>query len=140
MAEPAVTPVTMPVAEPTVAFAVLLLHVPATYTSLKETVAPIHTALAPDIGGGVAFTVSVFVAEHPVVSVYDILTIPGLTAATIPDVPTVAMAGSLLLHVPPVVASLNEVVAPAQNIDVPEIVAGLGITVTIAVAVPLVVI
>ena len=77
MVEPAVTPVTIPLAVPTVAFAVLLLHVPPTITSLKETVAPTHTALAPDIGGGVGFTVSAFVAKHPVVKVYEILTIPG---------------------------------------------------------------
>jgi hypothetical protein len=40
-----------------------------------------------------------------------------------------------LLHVPPVVASDNEVVRPVQTLIVPEMAVGNGLTVTIAVAV-----
>ena len=57
-----------------------------------------------------------------------------------PDVPIVATAVLLLVHAPPVVVLLNDVVAVAQTIAVPVIVpaTGSGLTVTsiVAVAVP----
>jgi hypothetical protein len=47
---PAVTPLTMPVSEPTVATAVLLLlHVPPLAVSLSVTGVPVHTDVEPEI-------------------------------------------------------------------------------------------
>ena len=50
--------------------------------------------------------------------------------------PTVATVVTVLLHAPPVAASLNPVVAPAQTVAVPVMVPadGNGLTVTIVVA------
>jgi hypothetical protein len=47
--------------------------------------------------------------------------VPAATPVTTPEVPTVATAVLLLLHVPPGVASVNEVVEPAQTDVVPVI-------------------
>ena len=49
--------------------------------------------------------------------------------------PTVAIGVALLVQVPPAVASVRVVVAPTQTIAVPNIVAGIGLIVTIAVLV-----
>ena len=54
---------------------------------------------------------------------------------TMPSVPTVAFAGAEELHVPPVTASLNAALPPAQTEAMPAIGPGAGFTVTIAVAV-----
>ncbi len=62
---------------------------------------------------------------------------PELTPVTIPDVPTVATPVAVLLQVPPVVASLNEVVPVPHMVAVPLIDAGVvgnGFTVTTTVA------
>jgi hypothetical protein len=48
--------------------------------------------------------------------------------------PMVATVVLLLLHVPPVVTSINVVVVPGQILSVPVIVDGIGLTVTIVVA------
>ena len=57
-----------------------------------------------------------------------------------PDVPIVATAVLLLVHAPPVVVLLNDVVAVAQTIAVPVIVpatgSGLTVTFTVVVTVP----
>ena len=57
---------------------------------------------------------------------------PADTPVTIPVEPIVAIPVASLLHVPPVMASLNEVVESTHNIEVPVIVpvAGKGLTVT----------
>ena len=60
---------------------------------------------------------------------------PGDSPATIPALLTVAAAVRALLHAPPVVASFKVVVDVAQIFGVPEIVAGVGFTVTTAVTV-----
>ena len=63
-----------------------------------------------------------------------IVVVPANTPVTIPvEEPIVATVGVLLLHVPPVVASLNVVVEPSQTVNVPVIPAGDGLTVTIVV-------
>ena len=60
---------------------------------------------------------------------------PVATPVTIPDdVPTVAIPVLLLLHVPPLVASLRVVVKPMQTVAVPLTDAGNGLTVTTTVA------
>ena len=53
---------------------------------------------------------------------------------TMPDVPIVAKVPSLLLHVPPVVASLSDVVNPTQTLAVPLMIPGIELTVATAVA------
>ncbi len=62
---------------------------------------------------------------------------PELTPVTVPDVPTVATPVAVLLQVPPVMASLNEVVPVPHMVAVPLIevgVVGKGLTVTTVVA------
>ncbi len=61
---------------------------------------------------------------------------PELTPVTIPDVPTVATPVAVLLQVPPVVTSLNEVVPVPHMVAMPLIeagVAGNGVTVKAAI-------
>ena len=66
--------------------------------------------------------------------------VPAATPVTVPVLPTVVTVVAVLLHAPPVVASLNPVVDPAQTIAVPVIVPadgkGLTLTTLIAAAVP----
>jgi hypothetical protein len=68
IAVPELTPYTTPVAEPTVATAVLaLVHVPDPEGSLKVVVSEVHTLVKPEIGKG--FTVKVVVVVQPVFKV-----------------------------------------------------------------------
>ena len=62
--------------------------------------------------------------------------VPADTPVTTPELFIVATAALLLLHVPPVVASLNVVEFPIQTLVVPVIAAtvGKGFTVTVVVA------
>ena len=59
--------------------------------------------------------------------------VPGLAPVTRPKEFTVAVAGTLLAHVPPVLASVSAVVEPEHTVSVPVIVAIPGFTVTTAV-------
>ena len=66
-AEPATTPVTIPVDAPTVALAVLrLAQVPPPRGSLNVAVAPWQRLKVPVIGPGAGLSVTIIVAEHPV--------------------------------------------------------------------------
>jgi hypothetical protein len=98
---PALMPDTTPVFV-TVATAVLLLiHVPPV---VGVTVAelPTHTSFAPP-KTGLALTVKLLLAEQPVaVSVKVKVTVPAVKPATTPVFVTVAIALSLLVHMPPV--------------------------------------
>ena len=58
-------------------------------------------------------------------------TLPAATPVTTPDVPTVAIDGLALLHVPPPEASVNVMVLPGQTVDGPEITPELAFTVTV---------
>ena len=58
---PAVTPFTVPVVEPIVAFPLLALHRPPEVALLNGMVEPTHTALRPLIDDGIGFTVIVLV-------------------------------------------------------------------------------
>jgi hypothetical protein len=72
IAEPAETPVTAPVEEPTVATAVLLLlHVPPPVLWLRVVTEPWHTLVVPVIGGSDSeetVTVPPILFAHPVVT------------------------------------------------------------------------
>ena len=62
---------------------------------------------------------------------YVMFALPAAIPVTIPDVAfTVATDVLLLVQVPPVTASLNVVVLPAQTDALPEIAAGVAFTVT----------
>ena len=64
---PAATPVTRPVVEFTVAWAIaLLVHVPPAVASLKAEVKPTHTFEVPVMAEGVVLTVIRVVAIQPV--------------------------------------------------------------------------
>ena len=61
-----------------------------------------------------------------------IVAVPPETPVTSPEpVPTVAIDVELLVHTPPLVASLNVDVAEVQSVVVPVILAGVLITVTV---------
>ena len=67
VAVPAETPVTIPDEETDAAPA--LIHVPSADVSVNAVVSPIQTDVIPVIGPGIAFTVIMVVAMHPVGSV-----------------------------------------------------------------------
>ena len=136
-------PVTMPVVDPTLAIPVaLLLQIPPPAASVKVVVNPEQTASVPSIAVGNGFTVTTAVMMQPVGNVYVIVAV--LVVNTTPPVtrpvaePILAIPEALLLHVPPVVASLNVVVSPEQTLRVPSIAVGDGFTVTTAVTIQLV--
>jgi hypothetical protein len=79
---------------------------------------PIHTLVGPVIGL-TGYTVTIFVVEPQVAEVNVITAVPASMAVTIPVVPTVAIATSLLVHVPEPPALLNVVVAPSHMLAVP---------------------
>ena len=130
---PAERPVAMPVPEPIVATDVLLLaHVPPPGSN-KVVVAPIQIPVTPVITEGSGLTVIVLYAEHPVeANPYVMVAVPAVMPVTSPvDDPTVATEVLLLLHTPPLVASLSAVVNPTQTAAVPVIGTGVGLTVTV---------
>jgi hypothetical protein len=62
------------------------------------------------------------------------MAVPGPTPETTPeDVPTVATATLPLVHAPPDVALLKEVVRPVHVVSVPDIAVGGGVTFTVTV-------
>lgn len=133
---PTELPVTTPPATLAVAGAVLLQAPPPT-VSVKVTVLPVHTvALTGDKAAGVTNTVTDLVATQPAAVVYRIFTVPAAIPVTIPEVPTVAVAGEALLHVPPAVRSPRVAVAPSHIVTAPGgvIAEGLAFTVNKAVA------
>jgi hypothetical protein len=66
--------------------------------------------------------------------------VPAVTPVTVPVLPTVATPVAVLLHAPPVAASVKPVVEPAHTIAVPVMLPadgnGLTVTVVVAAAVP----
>ena len=62
---PDVTPVTSPVAEPIVAFALLIDHLPPVVPSLKVVVEPTHTEVVPVMADGKALMIIVVVDLQP---------------------------------------------------------------------------
>ena len=130
-------PPTVP--ELTVAIPVLLLlHVPPVVASLNPVVPPSQTVVVPLIEDGNGLIVTVLVILQPVAAVYKIIDVPPVTPVTTPvDELTVATAVVPLLQVPPLVASLSVVVAPAHATAVPVIANGNGLTVIVLVETPI---
>ena len=72
---------------------------------------------------------------QPLVTVYEIVTVPGVTPVTRPVADTVAFP-LLALQVPPLAASVSDILVPVITVDGPVIVpAEEPVTVTLAVAV-----
>ena len=64
------------------------------------------------------------------------IVVPVVMPVTTPAADIVPTEVLLLLHVPPPVGSVNGVVAPEQTVVVPEMAAGVELTVTVVVTVP----
>ena len=127
---PAVMPATVPDV-PTVAFALLLLHVPLPVASLNVVDEPAQTLIVPVIAAGNGFTVTAAVTLQPGPDIYDIVAVPFATPLTIPLVPILAIAELLLLQAPPETDSPSEVVRPVHTFSVPVIEAGTAFIVTV---------
>ena len=125
---PGDVPVTIP-APSTVALA-STLQVPPVVASLRDIVNVLHTALAPEIAAGIAYTLITEVAAQPDDMTYPIVDVPVAIPVTRPVEPIVAAVGLLLLHVPPLIISLNVNEDPIQAVAGPEIV-GVWFTVII---------
>jgi hypothetical protein len=106
----------------------LLVHIPPEIELLNITAEPLHKLPGPDIADGNKFIVKTLYTEQPVAKAYLIVSDPPETPDTIPVLPTMAMEGTLLLHVPPVAVSDNNVVVPTQAPMLPVIVAGIAFT------------
>ena len=116
--------------EPAMFASVLLrLQVPPP-PSVSVIVCPTHTDEGPLIAEGSAFTVIIFEVAQPVGSVYTTVTVPVLMPVTMPVALSTVAPMLVLLHVPPVLASVSVVVRPAHTVGVPPIVGGVGLMVT----------
>ena len=138
MATPGDIPQTVPVADPIVATAgLLILQTPPPTASVSFTHVPEHKEVGPIISPGeigVPITFTVVVVKQPVDNVYLIVSMPMvIPAVTIPDDdPTVAMLVFTLLQVPPAVTSDKVVVAGEKHSFLnPVIEAGTGLTVIV---------
>ena len=105
---PADTPVTTPVVLPTLATAgVVLIQVVVPAASAKVMVPPTHTWVGPVMAGGMAFTVTVFVARQLCASVKMISAVPLLIPCARPLIRSMlAVPVALLLHRPGPLASV----------------------------------
>jgi hypothetical protein len=126
---PAAAPVIVP-SVPAVAMALLLLlHVPPVVLSLSIVVADGQVVPEPVIAAGAGFTVSALLAVQPFGDKYIIFAVPAPVAVTKPVTPTVATPVLSLIHVPPLVASVNVKVA-LWHIGVTPLTAATEFTVT----------
>jgi len=133
---PGMTPVIIPNTGSAVATAVLLLlHAPSLGVLPSVVVSPAHTWPTPVIGSGAGFTVTAVTDAQPVTGVYNIVAIPAVPPVTTPAPLIVATEVGVLLHTPPVVASLSVIVVPLHNDVAPMMPAAPAFTVTVAVTV-----
>jgi len=102
-------------------------------TSLKVTHCPAHTDDGPDIAA-IGFTVIVLVAVQLPIA-YVMVVVPPVRPDKMPVVePIVPTARLLLVHTPPLVEFVRVIVVSAHITDGPDIVEGVGLTVTVIVA------
>jgi len=132
---PVVMPVIIVVADtfdPVVAIDVLeLLQVPPIVAEARVVVLPTHNVVVPVITAGKTPTLTIVVIRHPVVNVYEMTEVPAAIPVTKPLAePMVTFDVALLDHVPPEVVLDSVAVLPAHTEVDPEIVAGIGFTVT----------
>ena len=118
------------------------LQVPPGTASFNNDVWEIQTiavpVMIPAFGSGLTVTTTEVDAEPQLlVTTYEMVVVPAATPVTIPEVPTVAILVSVLLHIPPPVRSISVVVAPGQTVYVPRIAPAVrnGLTVTTVVAI-----
>ena len=125
----------MPVAAPTVAIAEEPLdHVPPAEASVSNPTEPAHKVVVPLMAAGKGSTVTVCVILQLVGSVYVMDALPSATPLTTPVTePIDAMVKSLLLHVPPVDTSVRTIDEPVHTEVGPDIAAGSGSTVSVAI-------
>jgi hypothetical protein len=116
----------MPEVAPTTAIEeLLLLHVPPAGELLKVMKDPWHTVADPVMAEGRAITVTVVKTVQPDPNEYVILVVPALTPETMPEEGAiVAMAVFPLVHIPPVIELVREVVCPIQTVAIPDIAEG----------------
>lgn len=95
------------------------LHVPPPGVATMVMVLPTHTDAGP-LMPAAAITVNSRVTKL-LPTVYVMVTVPAETPVTMPVEVTVAIAGLLLLHVPPGVVLLNGVDEPTQVPEAPVI-------------------
>jgi hypothetical protein len=112
-----------------------VLQIPPGVALVSKVDDPLQTLAVPPIAAGAALTVIVVVLKHPVGKVYVIVEVPAATEVTTPVPEIKATLASLLLHIPPTLASNNVVVRPVHTVVVPVITAGVGFTVTTCVLV-----
>jgi len=118
----------------------LQLHTPPLTRSESMVVAVGHTVnvpmIVPALGNGSTVTTDV-AATVPqlLVTVYEMVAVPGATPFKTPELLTVAMPGFMLLQTPPGAVSVSAVVLPWQNVKMPVITPakGDGLTVSIEV-------
>ena len=132
---PTITPVTVPLSEPTdPTVGLLLLHAPPPTPSVSVVFAPTQTADAPEIAVGDKLTVTTIFDAQPAGDVYVILLVPVATPVITPlEGPTVAIEGLPLNHVPPVGLGISVIVAVTHTAVGPVSV-GVGFTVIAFVA------
>lgn len=130
--EPGRNPVTRPVEAPTVATAVLLLlQTPPVVASVNVTGVPMQILEDPEIAAGDGSIVTVLVTVQLAPGAKVIIATPADTPDTRPVVePTLAIDGSLLLHVPVPTRLKNKEDSPSQMVDAPVMADGGGVTVT----------
>jgi hypothetical protein len=90
---------------------------------------PAHNTDVPESTAGSALTVAFAVAKQPVGSVYLMVAIPAETPVITPLASTDAIPGTDDNQLPPTVAELSVVVAPAHMPVTPVIAAGSALTV-----------
>jgi hypothetical protein len=96
----------------------------------RQTVAEVPGTIETDDGDGLTDCVRVALVQ-PLPKVYVIVVVPVATPVTTPvELFIVAVAGVLLLHVPPGVVVVNATVALTHEIEAPVIAAGVWFTVT----------
>ena len=116
-----------------------MLHVPPLTVLVKVNVMPAQTGMFPPMGPGKLFTVTTTEAE-PQAVVYVATAVPAAKPSTVPVALMVATVVGARLHVPPAAELTRVIVPPGQSGELPVIAAGAGLTVTMAVTVPQVVV
>ena len=116
LATPALTPVTVPLTDPTDAIRTSEVpQSPPAEAILAATDCPTHTAPGNEMRPGEARTVTVATEIQPPGSVYVMTDVPAAIAVTVPDRPSIAaITGELLLHTPPTGRAESVPVSPMQ--------------------------
>lgn len=113
----------------------VLVHVPPAGVAVSVAGLPTHTEEGPPMVEGVALTVTTRVVAQPLRFDRKVITdVPAAIPVTIPEVPTMALAPSLLQTPPPVVLLVSVVVAPSHTEATPPMALGGLLTVMVTVA------